>query len=207
MDLSKGGVLLKGQSPVESSQPAGLGTPGAADKLKLFEALGTSDGVLNFGNVVLNDLHVLRAITLRNLTAERLCINIRCKSAQLQDQVFFQLENQNLGVQDDQAIQAVFNEINHLDKFFLEPRAEQQLVVSVRPRDQNDPNVKKVQKDEQMASRQALDDQGAMSHMVSRHPLIHPDASLIHPYFTRVDPKFTSNLLVIHRPILTDSCL
>ena len=159
MDLPK---PPKGMSPVEGL--AVLGTPGgAADKLKLFEALGTNDGVLNFGNVVLNDLHVLRSITLRNLTSDRLCINIRCKSAQLQDQVFFQLENQNLGVQDEQAIQAVFNEINHIDKFFLEPLAEQQLVVSVRPRDQKDPN--EIQKDEQMASRQALDDQGAMSHM------------------------------------------
>ena len=105
-----------------------------AKEAKLFAVL-LEDGVLEFGSVVLNDLHVLRGVVLRNLTSHRLCINIRCK---LQDQVFFQLENQNLGVQDEQSIQAVFNEINHIDKLALGPSEERQLVVSIRPRGTQD---------------------------------------------------------------------
>ena len=125
------------------------------------QVIGLSDGALNFGNIVLNDLHVLRSITLRNLTEDRLCVNIRCKSTQLQGQVFFQLENQNLGVVDEQAIQAVFNEINHIDKLFLEPREDKQLVVSLRPRGDKDPRESGGESTES----QALGDQGTMSHM------------------------------------------
>lgn len=57
---------------------------GDSAKVRLFEVMELSDGVLNFGNVVLNELHVLRSIMLRNLTDDRLCVNIRCKSSQLQ---------------------------------------------------------------------------------------------------------------------------
>ena len=143
-------------------QPAvEVATDGDGAKAKLFEVIGLSDGTLNFGNVVLNDLHVLRSITLRNLTEDRLCVNIRSKSTQLQGQIFFQLENQNLGVVDEQAIQAVFNEINHVDKLFLEPHEDKQLVVSIRPRGDKDPR----ETGGESTEAQALGDKGAMWHM------------------------------------------
>ena len=126
-----------------------------AKEAKLFAVL-LEDGVLEFGSVVLNDLHVLRGVVLRNLTSHRLCINIRCK---LLDQVFFQLENQNLGVQDEQSIQAVFNEINHIDKLALGPSEERQLVVSIRPRGTQDAG------DGNTTEQTQAFDESAMSHM------------------------------------------
>eukprot|EP01047_Picozoa_sp_COSAG01_P054282 COSAG01_NODE_5913_length_3957_cov_228.332037_3_plen_889_part_01 len=97
------------------------------------------DGVLSFGNVVLNGLHDLRCMHLQNLTDRKLCVSLRCN---LEDQVHFQLENQNLqGSSVDPSDPEVsrdfnqtFNEISHIDRVYLEPRARQQLIVSVRPR-------------------------------------------------------------------------
>jgi hypothetical protein len=100
------------------------------------------DDVLSFGDVVLNDVHVLRSILVTNTSDDPLCISLRCNLNDRggENQACFQLENQNLQYQDasnqptGNSYNQIFNMVGLIEQFALEPCTAKELIISLRPR-------------------------------------------------------------------------
>ena len=86
-----------------------------------------------FDRVYLNDLHVLRKVSLRNVSGARLLVKLR---SSLGRQVAFQLANDNFSgdvLATGDAFNEVFNTVGHVDEVEL-PRDEQRdLIIAYRP--------------------------------------------------------------------------
>jgi len=90
------------------------------------------EGVLNLGSIVLRDVHVLRKFDVINQTASPLRLSL--SSTLTGEQVGFQLTNANLlGELDEEDHNQLYNTINRITEFTLEPLERKSIILSFLP--------------------------------------------------------------------------